>query len=177
MKKIVIMLMAVAAIGMIACKGGNQTDKAAAACCVDSTACCTDMAACCADSMACCADSAACCMVDGAACCADSAACCDMPGMMHGHGKKVIVARALVKEGQEADFVKFASKLVDATRQEDGNLFYTLYQSTENPSVFLFYEEYKNEAAFKAHSESAHFNEFAKATADMLASTLVIDEY
>jgi len=184
MKKIGMLLFAIIAIGMVACKGGNQTDKAGAACCADSTACSKNMKACAADAKACCADSMACKMKAGAACCADSAAsckqagaaCCDKAGMKM-DAKKVIVARVLVKEGQEAAFIKSATKLVEATRKEDGNLFYTLYQSTENPSVFLFYEEYKNEAAFKAHSESAHFAEFSKATANMLASTLVVDQY
>ena len=91
--------------------------------------------------------------------------------------KTVVVARVAVKEGQEKAFIEIASKLVAATRAEEGNLFYTLYQSTENPLIFIVYEEYKDDAAFEAHANSAHFAAFAEATNDMMAGELVIDQF
>jgi quinol monooxygenase YgiN len=92
-------------------------------------------------------------------------------------GKKVIVARVAVKSGQEAAFIGVASKLVEATRQEAGNLFYSLYMSPLNPTEFIFYEEYKDDAAFQAHSESAHFAAFADAIKDMTAGDLIVDQF
>ena len=91
--------------------------------------------------------------------------------------KTVIVARVMVKAGQEKAFIDIASKLVTATRAEEGNLFYALYQSTENPSAFIVYEEYKDDAAFEAHASSAHFAAFAEATNDLMDmdEELVID--
>jgi quinol monooxygenase YgiN len=107
-------------------------------------------------------------------CCGESETCC----MEHPKKEKtVIVARVAVKEGQENAFIEIASKLVAATRAEEGNLFYTLYQSTENPSIFIFYEEYKDDEAFEAHSSSAHFAAFAEATNDMMAGELVVDQF
>ena len=88
-----------------------------------------------------------------------------------------IVAHVAVKEGQERTFIEIASALVAATRAEEGNIFYTLYQSTENPSIFIFYEKYKDEAAFDAHAGSAHFAAFAEATNDIMAGELVVDQY
>ena len=102
---------------------------------------------------------------------ATEACCTEQPEK----GKKVVSARVAVKEGQEKTFIEIASKLVTATRAEEGNLFYTLYQSTENPSIFIFYEEYKDEAAFEAHANSAHFAAFAEATNDIMAGELVAD--
>ena len=91
--------------------------------------------------------------------------------------KTVVVARVAVKEGQEKAFTEIAAKLVEATRAEEGNLFYSLYQSTENPSIFIIYEEYKDDAAFDAHANSAHFTAFAEATNDIMAGELVVDTF
>jgi len=107
-----------------------------------------------------------------AQCCAATEACCEAQ-----KDKTVIVARVAVKEGKEKAFIEIASKLVEATRKEEGNLFYTLYQSTENPQEFIFYEEYKNDAAFEAHASSAHFAAFAEATNDMMAGELIVDQF
>jgi quinol monooxygenase YgiN len=91
--------------------------------------------------------------------------------------KKVVVARLVVKEGQEKTFIEIAEKLVDATRKEAGNLYYSVYQSPLNGTEFLFYEEYKDEAAFKAHSSSEHFAIFTEAIKDLTAGNLVVDEF
>ncbi|MDR1454190.1 MAG: antibiotic biosynthesis monooxygenase [Tannerella sp.] len=91
--------------------------------------------------------------------------------------KKVIVARTAVKEGQEKAFIEVASKLVAATRQEEGNLFYTLYQSPLNPVEFIFYEEYKDDAAFQTHASSAHFAAFTEGIRDLTAGDFIVDEF
>ncbi|MCL2011390.1 MAG: antibiotic biosynthesis monooxygenase [Cystobacterineae bacterium] len=91
--------------------------------------------------------------------------------------KTVIVARLAVKAGKEKAFLKVGSELVAATRAEEGNLFYTLYQSAENPTEFIFYEEYKDEAAFETHGASAHFLAFAKAIKEMTVGELIIEQF
>jgi quinol monooxygenase YgiN len=91
--------------------------------------------------------------------------------------RKVIVARLIVKEGQEQAFIEVASKLVTATRQEPGNLFYSLYQSPLNPVEFIFYEEYTGDAAFQAHASSAHFAAFSEGIKELTAGDLIVDEF
>lgn len=91
--------------------------------------------------------------------------------------KKVIVARVVVKEGREQAFIDVASKLVTATREEPGNIFYALYQSPLNPVEFIFYEEYTDDAAFQAHASSAHFAAFAEGIKDLTAGELIVDEF
>ena len=91
--------------------------------------------------------------------------------------KKIVVARVTVKEGREAAFSAVASVLVEATRKEAGCLFYTLYQSPMDPKSFIFYEEYKDQAAFELHSNSDHFKAFAGAIGDMLDGDLQIGEF
>jgi quinol monooxygenase YgiN len=101
----------------------------------------------------------------------------DTPAATVEKSKVVIVARAMVKDGQETAFMDAANVLVEATRQEPGCLFYALYRSPSDPGAFLFYEEYKDEAAFAAHSGSDHFKTFAGTIGEMLAEELVIDQF
>jgi len=110
---------------------------------------------------------------EGDCCSSDSSTAVETPKT----GKKVIVARLTVKEGQEKAFIEVASKLVEATRREPGNLFYALYQSPLNPADFIFYEEYKDQAAFDAHAASDHFAAFSEGTKDLAAGELKVDEF
>ncbi|MDR3261874.1 MAG: antibiotic biosynthesis monooxygenase [Tannerella sp.] len=114
--------------------------------------------------------------------CGESKACCAQHATVAEvqqpkKEKKVIVARLVVKEGQENAFIEVATKLVNATRSEEGNLFYSLYQSPCNATEFIFYEEYKDDAAFQTHASSAHFAAFAEGTKDLTAGDLIVDEF
>ncbi|MDR3268671.1 MAG: antibiotic biosynthesis monooxygenase [Tannerella sp.] len=140
MKKIGIILMTLALIGVVSCKGGKK--------------CCKD----------------------------ESAAQCSQQAETEAvqqpkKEKKVIVARVVVKEGQEKAFIDVATVLVNATRQEEGNLFYSLYQSPVKATEFIFYEEYKDDAAFQTHASSAHFAAFAEGTKDLTEGALIVDEF
>jgi quinol monooxygenase YgiN len=108
---------------------------------------------------------------------ADKAAAEEVAPVAAAKSKVVVVARAAVKEGQEAAFIDVAKVLVEATRKEPGCLFYALYQSPLDPRSFIFYEEYKDDASFAAHSGSGHFKIFADAIPDMLAGELVVDRF
>ena len=90
---------------------------------------------------------------------------------------KIIVARATVKSGKEKAFLEIAKKLVEATRAEEGNVSYTLYQSPEQPTTFIFYEAYKDAAAFETHASSEHFKAFADAITDLLDGDLLVEKF
>jgi quinol monooxygenase YgiN len=91
--------------------------------------------------------------------------------------KTVIVARLIVKEGKEADFLNIALPLVEATNQEEGNLFYELYQSPRDSKTFIFYEEYVDDAAFGVHGNSEHFKKFAAAVSELVAGDMKVDRF
>ena len=69
------------------------------------------------------------------------------------------------------------TKLVEATRAEEGNVSYTLYQSPEQPTTFIFYEAYKDAAAFETHASSEHFKAFADAITDLLDGDLLVEKF
>ena len=68
-----------------------------------------------------------------------------------------VFARWKVKEGEMPSVLKLLGELSAQTRNEKGNLFYTVHQSKADPSTLLLFEGYSDEAAQKAHVDSAHF--------------------
>ena len=90
---------------------------------------------------------------------------------------KTIACRVFLKKGQEAAFLKAAQGLIDSTRTEPGNVSYDLYQSPTESTSFFFFEVYKNDAAFQAHANSSHFQNFANTIKPMLEKDLDIMQY
>lgn len=56
--------------------------------------------------------------------------------------------------------VAAAREMTAATQQEEGCLFYTFYRDLENPCLFRVFEEWRDDAALKAHFDSAHMGHF-----------------
>ncbi len=105
------------------------------------------------------------------------AACDSIQAAQPVREKKTIVARVTVKAGKQRTFIRAATKLIKATRQEEGNVSYNLYQSPQKSTDFIFYEEYKDEAAFNAHASSEHFKSFSDAIANMLDGEIIIEDF
>jgi autoinducer 2-degrading protein len=72
-----------------------------------------------------------------------------------------VFAKWQVKEDQLENVLNLFIELVNQTRQEEGNLLYTIHQSNTDPNTFMLYEAYKDEAAVAAHRSSAHFKAIA----------------
>lgn len=45
-------------------------------------------------------------------------------------------------------------------REEPGNLAYRAHRSTTDPDLFLFYEQYKDQAAVEFHSKGPHLTPY-----------------
>ena len=65
-----------------------------------------------------------------------------------------------VKTNMEEKCRDYIRLLHEHSRKESGCLQYIGHQSTEDPRKFLFYEQYKDEAALQAHRDSAHFKKY-----------------
>jgi len=72
----------------------------------------------------------------------------------------VLKVDMLVKPGAEQKCREYIQILQEHSRKEPGCLLYIGHQSTEDPRKFLFYEQYKDEAALQAHRDSAHFKQY-----------------
>jgi len=64
------------------------------------------------------------------------------------------VATLSVKPEQVEGFKAAAPELMAKVRQEPGNHAYIGHQSPEDPTRFVFYEQYDDEAALLAHREN-----------------------
>jgi quinol monooxygenase YgiN len=68
-----------------------------------------------------------------------------------------ITAKLKAKQGMEKAVEEACRSMFPSVASEPDTYTYNLHRGTKNPSVFLFYEQYKNEAAFKAHCETTYF--------------------
>jgi quinol monooxygenase YgiN len=73
----------------------------------------------------------------------------------------VLTAKWTAREDEVPAVEAALRRLIAATRAEPGNLVYQCHRDPSDPRVFLLYEMYEDEDAFKAHASSAHFDEFA----------------
>jgi quinol monooxygenase YgiN len=73
----------------------------------------------------------------------------------------VLVVRMKVAEGNEARVAELIPELAKASREEPGCDLYIPCRDPEDPSSYLFYEQYRNKAAFEEHGASEHFQRLA----------------
>ena len=66
-----------------------------------------------------------------------------------------VLATLKVKKDKVAEAVEGFRKLAAQVRQsEPGTLAYVFHQRKDDPSVFIVYEKYADDAAFKKHGEN-----------------------
>lgn len=75
-----------------------------------------------------------------------------------------IVANIHAKK-EHLDLVKRElEKLIPITRSEQGCLQYDLHQNNEDPTHFLFYENWESRELWQTHMNAAHLAAYMKAT-------------
>ncbi len=67
-----------------------------------------------------------------------------------------VVAQLSAKPGSETVVREALSKLVAATREEDGCNDYQLYESQDAPGTFITIESWASKAAMDAHLQTPH---------------------
>ena len=72
-------------------------------------------------------------------------------------GGMLVVAQWEAKEGQADRVAGILDRFLPQAQAEPGVKLFLISRATENPAQFLFYELFRDEAAFKAHQDSAHF--------------------
>lgn len=78
--------------------------------------------------------------------------------------KLTIVANIKTKAAK-IDLVKAELlKLIDITRAEKGCINYDLHQDNENPTHFLFYENWESRQLWQTHMGNQHLQDYMAAT-------------
>ena len=80
-----------------------------------------------------------------------------------------VIARAVARRGEEQRVRREFEALVAPTRAEPGCLRYELFVDRERPGVFLFVQEYVDDAAFEAHVASEHVRRMLDVVLPLLA--------
>jgi len=154
--KIRILILFSAAVLLAACCGGNS----------QSSSSCSKHEG---NAKACCKEAAAK-KTDGKACCKEAAAC--TAGV-----KKIISAQVFIKPEKVDAFIAATQGLIEKSRAEEGCVSYSLYQDPKDKTKFLFFEEWKNQAAVDFHFATEHFRCFGAVLNDCASADAVITIY
>jgi quinol monooxygenase YgiN len=69
----------------------------------------------------------------------------------------VLVVRMTVAPGNEARVAEIVPELTEASRAEPGCEVYIPCRDPDDPRSYLFFEQYRDRAAFDEHGASEHF--------------------
>ena len=75
-------------------------------------------------------------------------------------GGLLVVAQWEAKAGEADRVANILSRFLPEAQREAGAKLFLISRAKDNPAQFLFYELFRDEAAFKAHQESVHFKTY-----------------
>ena len=75
-------------------------------------------------------------------------------------GGLLVVAQWEAKDGEADRVADILARFLPEAQREAGAKLFLISRAKDNPAQFLFYELFRDEAAFKAHQESAHFKTY-----------------
>ena len=78
-----------------------------------------------------------------------------------------IVAKNYVKAEYVQAFIDTAKELIEKSREEEGNIFYTLNVSKNDPNTLVFIENWKDQASINFHNKTYHFTSIVPKLAEM----------
>jgi quinol monooxygenase YgiN len=75
-------------------------------------------------------------------------------------GGLLVVAQWEAREGEADRVANILARFLPEAQREPGAQLFLISRAKDNPAQFLFYELFRDEAAFKVHQESAHFKTY-----------------
>ena len=80
-----------------------------------------------------------------------------------------VLAIIEAKPGKEEELEKILKSLVAPTLQEEGCVNYDFHRDSNNPAIFMFYENWVNKDAHQKHCETTHIKEWQARMPDLVA--------
>lgn len=68
-----------------------------------------------------------------------------------------IIAKFIINEGEESNFMSIIKGLIEASKAEDGCIEYALQKHTESALTYCLIEKWKDAAAVDFHNNTPHF--------------------
>ncbi len=72
-----------------------------------------------------------------------------------------VIATWIARDGEEEEVERAIRQLVEPSRAEPGCIAYVPHRLRDDARTFVLFEQYEDEAAYAAHTESEHFRRFA----------------
>ena len=89
-----------------------------------------------------------------------------------------VVATLSAKPGKGDELAAILREQVAAVRKAEPDcLIYRLHRSKKNPDLFLFYEQYRSEAAFDLHRKAPHLAGFRERRDPLVAGPAEVEFY
>jgi quinol monooxygenase YgiN len=88
-----------------------------------------------------------------------------------------VIARIKARPGKVDELLSVLSSLVEPTRKEPGCISYRLLQENEDPTVFVFVEEWQSSSALESHFATKHFKEALVKLPNLVAAEPDIKRY
>ncbi len=93
-------------------------------------------------------------------------------------GKQItVLALCKAKPGLEEEVKRELMALQEPTRSEEGCINYDLHQSKEDPSRFMFYENWKSQEDLDKHLQMPYLKAFKEKAGDLLTEPTNITLY
>ncbi|QQZ09936.1 putative quinol monooxygenase [Heyndrickxia vini] len=89
----------------------------------------------------------------------------------------IVHATFQINPDKENLFLEEIQPLIAASREENGNISYSLQKDVENEHVFLMIEIWQDMQAVASHNSSDHFTKFVAKAKDFLTAPLEIKAY
>jgi quinol monooxygenase YgiN len=83
-----------------------------------------------------------------------------------------IIAVIKAKAGKESETKQALQSIVGPTRAEAGCIDFDLYQSTDDHTTFMFYENWTSREALNDHMQTPHIKAFGLKAGDLLAEPI-----
>lgn len=89
----------------------------------------------------------------------------------------IVSGKIKVAESSRDKALALIKPLVEATRQEPGNISYGFYEDLVTPGAFQLHEIWEDQAALDAHMQAPHLATFNEAVGTIEVLDLAIDFY
>ncbi|AHV95414.1 putative quinol monooxygenase [Paenibacillus sabinae] len=89
----------------------------------------------------------------------------------------IIHAKFYVNPEKREGFLAEVKPLIAESQAEEGNIYYDLYEQSEQKNVFIMVEAWRDSEAVKFHNATSHFTSFAGKAGEFLSAPLEVKLY
>ncbi len=86
-------------------------------------------------------------------------------------------ARDYIRPELVDEYYKLIFELIDRTREEAGNISYTLYADSDHPGEHVLIEEWEDQASLEEHFKTEHFTTIVPKIQKLQSSPSVVNVY